>query len=256
MKITIKPCRSASRGLMILCGCLLLCLLTCVAASAQEENITGIGGEFYDYAEFSFAVPNDLEEMVVAESLSEGNYSEGRYVAASMLFNESRVWVLLIYPCDPPEGDLDAVGLKSAVEEFNSGYNQTVYSSTPLNISDRTGIAGQFGNQILIAYQPSVQTLSMVLMDVNVSEGFLEYFPQSLQITVNEGSSPLWPGYCPGDETVETIETAEPQVAPAAAETPQAEQAVQTGSVVDPEQVEADVAAIREKMKSTFNIKM
>jgi len=253
MKIAIKPCRSASRGLMIFGGCLLLCILTCVSAAAQEENVSWQGASLYDYAEISFAVPTELEDMVQGESRQEGNYSEGRYVVASVLFGDSRVYFLLLYPCDPPEAELDAAGLKSAIESFNQGWNQTVYGPAPLNISDKTAIAGQLDNQGLIAYQPSIQTVSVILIDENVTEDLMSYFPESLRITVNESSSPLWPGYCPGDETVETVE---PQVAPAAAETPQAEQAVQTGSEVDPEQVEADVAAIREKMKSTFNIKM
>jgi hypothetical protein len=249
MKIAIMPCRSASIGLMMLFGCLLLCLLTCVPASAQEENIAGVGGEFYDYAAFSFAVPKELEDMVEAEYLYEENYTKGRYVAASLLFNDSRVWILLLYPCDAPQGDLDAAGLKSAVEGFNSGYNQTVYSPTPLNISDRTGIAGQYGNQILVAYQPSNQTVSMILIDVNVTEDFLEYFPQSLQITVNESSSPLWPGYCTGDEVTEAGPA---QTVSETAQAGQTEQAVQVGSESNKEQVDAELAAIKEQFDKKF----
>ncbi len=251
MKIAIMPCISATRGLKIFFGCLMLCILVCVSAASQDENVTWVGGEFYDYAEFSFAVPNELEDMVDAESLSEDNYTEGRYVAASLLFNESRVWILLLYPCDAPKGDLDAVGLKSAVEGYSTGLNQTIYSPDPLNISDRSGIAGQFGNQILVAYQPSNQTVSMIFIDVNVTGDFLKYFPQSLQIIVNETSSPLWPGYCDGAAAPEVVS------AEAVSETGQTVQTEQTqtgqaGSEPGKEQVAADVEAIKEKFDNKF----
>ncbi|HOO54885.1 MAG TPA: hypothetical protein PLM24_06715 [Methanothrix sp.] len=259
MKIAIMPCRSAPRGLKMFFGFLLLCLLTCMPAAAQEENITGVGGEFYGYAEFSFAVPKELEDMVEAEYLYEENYTEGKYVAASLLFNDSRVWILLIYPCDAPQGDLDAAGLKSAVDNFNTGYNQTVYSPIPLNISDRAGIAGQIGNQILVAYQPSNQTVSVILMDVNVTENFLEYFPQSLQINVNEDSSPLWPGYCAGDEVVDVsaAQVASDTVQAGQKEqTVQQEQTVQAGSESSEEQVGSELAAIGEQFEQTFGRKL
>ena len=251
MKIGIMPCRSAPRGLKMFFGFLLFCLLSCMPAAAQEENITWVGGGFYDYAEFKFAVPNELEDMVEAEYLDEGNYTEGRYVAASMLLGDHRVWILLLYPCDAPQGDLDAVGLKSAVEDFNSGYNQTVYGPTPVNISDRFGIAGQIGNQILVAYQPSSQTVSMILIDMNVTEDFLEYLPQSLQITVNESSSPLWPGYCSGDEVTEAVPT---QAVSETAQAGQTEQAAQMASESNKEKVDEELASIKEKFDTKFGL--
>lgn len=205
MKIAIMACRSAPRGLKAFFGCLLLCLLAFTPAVAQDENFTGIGANLKDYAELSFAVPSGV--VVEAESLYEENYTEGRYVAASFLFNESIVWILLLYPCDLPGGELNATGLKSAIEGYNPGLNQTAYNPAPLNVSDRPAIWGQapppLDNFALVAYQPSNQTVSAIFIDQNVTEEALAYFPESLQINVSESSSPLWPGYCAGDEDVE-----------------------------------------------------
>ncbi|GEM_PF-368890 len=218
MKIGIIPCSSAPRGLKILFGCLMLCLLTFMPAAAQDENtttgvdaaqdenLTWIGGDLYDYAELSFAVPKEVEEIVEAESLEEGNYSQGRYVLASLLFNQSRVFVLLLYPCDPPLGELDALGLKAAAESFDSGLNRTVYSPDPYFIGDRPAIWGMIENQALVVYQPSNLTtsvISVIYIDGNVTEDVVVYFPDSLRIVLNESSSPLWPGYCEGLETGE-----------------------------------------------------
>jgi hypothetical protein len=253
MKIAVMPCRSAPRGLKVLFGCLLLCLLTCMPASAQEENITWVGGDLYDYAEFSFAVPNEFADLVEAESLSEENYSEGRYVEASLRFNGSIVWILLLYPCEVLEEELNDAGLKSAIEGFNAVLNQTVYITTPLNISDRPAIGGQapppLDNFAMAAYQPSNQTVSMIFIDVNVTQDLLEYFPESLQINVNESSSPLWPGYC--GEEVSDVASAEVDSEPQQTEQiVQTDQAEQTGSAPNKEQMEADLEAIGEKLEA------
>ena len=227
MKIAIMPCRSTPRGLKMLVGCLLLCLLTCMPASAQEENITRVGASLKDYAEFSFAVPKEFGDMFEGESRFEANYTKGRYVTASLLLNESRISLYLIYPCQAPETELDAAGLKSLVNGFTPVLNQTVYSSLPLNIDDKTAVWGQIGNQILVAYQPSNETFSLTFIDVNLTEDALEYLPESLKITVNDGSSPLWPGYCAGD-------------------------AVQTEPVSGKEQMTTDLEAVRAQMMNAF----
>lgn len=264
MKIAIMACRSAPRGLKAFFGCLLLCLLVLMPASAQEENITWWGGDFYDYAELSFAVPNEFEDLVEAGSLSEKNYTNGRYLEASLLFNESIVWILLLYPCDVPDGELDAAGLESVIEGFNPAFNpasnQTIYITTPLYIRDRPAIGGQapppLDDFAFYAYQPSNQTVSMIFIDQNVTEEALAYFPESLQINVSESSSPLWPGYCAGDEEVEatpTQDTASAQdVAPAEVdgETNQTEQIEEVPSGSNKEQMYADLEAIKGQMKA------
>jgi hypothetical protein len=267
MRIAVTPCRSASTGLKVLFGCLILCLLACISASAQEENVTWVGGDLYNYAEFGFAVPKEIEDQVEAVSIGENNYSEGRYVTSSLLFNESTVYILLLYPCDTLGGELSDNDLKSAIESFNPRMNQTVYITTPLYISDRPAIGGQapppLDNFAFYAYQPSNQTISMIFIDLNVTEDFLEYFPESLQISVNESASPLWSGYCAGGEeegaaeavaqpeqtggmeqTNVTEQTGEPEEI---AETNQSEG---TAPEFNKEEMEADLKAIEEKMEA------
>lgn len=247
MKIAIMPCRSAPRGLKMFFGCLLLCLLTCMPAAAQAGSVTPFVADLKDYAELSFALPSEV--AVEPESVFEANYTDGRYVGASLLLNESRVYLYLIYPCQAPETWLDAVGLKSLVDGFSPGLNQTVYSPSPLNISDIPALWGQMNNQILAAYQPSSQTFSLTFIDQNVTEDVVEYLLGSLQITVNESSSPLWPGYCAG---AEVAEAAPAQVASETGQAGQTEQTVQNGSEFNKEQVDADLAAIKEKFDNQF----
>jgi hypothetical protein len=246
MKIAVMPCRSAPRGLKVLFGCLLLCLLTCMPAAAQNESFTPFVADLKDYAELSFALPSEV--VVEAESLFEDNYTEGRYVAASLLLNESGVYIFLLYPCQAPETWLNALGVKSAIDGFNAGLNQTIYSPTPLNISDQPAIWGQVGNQIVVAYQPSVQTVSMIFVDQNVTESVVEYLLGSLQINVSESSSPLWPGYC--GEEVSDVGSAGVDSEPKQTEQiVQTEQAVQTESAPNKEQIEDDLEAVREGLR-------
>ncbi len=115
-----------------------------------------------------------------------------------------------------------------------------------MNISDIRH-RGQIGNQILVAYQPSSQTVSITNRQ-NVTR-FLEYLLGSLQITVNESSSPLWPGYCAGDEVPEAVPT---QAVSETAQVGQAEQAAQVGSESNKEQVEAELESIKGRFSETF----
>ncbi|MDD3565381.1 MAG: hypothetical protein PHN90_06910 [Methanothrix sp.] len=274
MKFAIDHCRSAPRGLKILFGCLLLSLLTWMPAAAQEENITWVGGGLYDYAELGFAVPKDLEDLVEAEALSEGNYSEGRYVVASLLMNQSRIFVLLLYPCEAPEGILDAEGLKSAIEGYSSELNQTIYNPEHLNISERSAIWGMIGNQALIVYQPSNLTVAGIFIEENVTEDVLVYFPESLQIIVNESITPLWPGYCEGagaiaPEAVAEVGAAEPEegmndssaaaepVEPVAGAVTEPEPVVNnTANASTVEKTQADLEAVKNQFQDKFGLKV
>ena len=249
MKIGIMPCRSAPRGLKMFFGCLLLCLLTCMPAASQAESITPFVADLNDYAELSFALPSEV--TVEPESIFEANYTDGRYVRASLLLNESEVLLYLIYPCEAPETWLNAVGLKSLVDGFAPGLNQTVYSPSPLNISDIPALWGQLNNQILVAYQPSIQTFSLTLINENVSETVIEYLLGSLQITVNESSSPLWPGYCSGDEVTEAVPT---QAVSETAQAGQVEQAAQMASESNKEKVDEELASIKEQFDTKFGL--
>ncbi|MDM7912810.1 MAG: hypothetical protein QUS09_06905, partial [Methanotrichaceae archaeon] len=136
-------------------------------------------------------------------------YTDGREVKAVLLINGSRVSLHLLYPCQAPASQLEADALKTAIIAFNSGLNQTIYSPTPLNISGQSAVWGQVGSQIVVAYQPSIQTIALVLIDDSLDENTLEYLLGSLQITVNQDSTPLWPGYCP-DTTGSEATSAEP----------------------------------------------
>ena len=269
MRIAITPCRSASTGLKVLFGCLILSLLACQPAAAQNETFTPVVAPLMDYAELSFVVPSEVTSE--GESRFEDNYSVGRYVAASILLNGSRVYTFLLYPCDAPETWLDAFGVKAAVESFNTGLNRTIYSPTPLNISGQPAIWGQMEKQILVAYQPSVETVSMTFIDENITESVLEYLLGSLQINVSESASPLWPGYCAGGEEEEAAEAAAPPeqtVEMEAGQTNVTEQINVTEQTGEPEviaetnqsegtapefnkeQVEADLKAIEERLEA------
>jgi hypothetical protein len=199
MKNAILPSKSAPKGREMLLRCLLfcfaLCLLTTLPAAAQAESLTPFSADLDGYATLGFYVPTGA--TVEPESLEEANYTEGREVNAVLLINGSRVSLHLLYPCQAPASQLEPDALKTAVNTFNSGLNQTIYNPTPLNISDQSALWGQVGNQIVIAYQPSIQTIALVLIDESLDENTLEYLIGSLQITVNQGSTPLWPGYCP-----------------------------------------------------------
>jgi hypothetical protein len=202
MKIAILPSRSAPRGRGMLLRCLLfcfaLCLLTALPAAAQAESITPFSADLDGYATLGFYVPS--EATVEPESLAEANYTEGREVNAVLLINGSRVSLHLLYPCQAPASQLEPDALRAAINAFNSGLNQTIYSPTPLNISGQSALWGQVGSQIVVVYQPSIQTVALVLVDDSLDENTLEYLLGSLQISVNQGSSPLWPGYCSGTE--------------------------------------------------------
>jgi hypothetical protein len=199
MKIAILHCRSSPRGREMLLRCLLfcfaLCLLTTLPAVAQAESLTPFSADLDGYATLGFYVPTGA--TVEPELLEEANYTEGREVNAVLLINGSRVSLHLLYPCQAPTSQLEPDALKTAINTFNSGLNQTIYNPTPLNISGQSALWGQVGNQIVIAYQPSIQTIALVLIDESLDENTLEYLIGSLQITVNQGSTPLLPGYCP-----------------------------------------------------------
>lgn len=203
MKIAILPRMSSlrgssPRGMELLSGCLLfylaLCLLTTLPAAAQAGTVTPFSADLDGYAVLDFFVPT--EAPVVEQSLEDLNYTEGREIKAVMLVNGSRVSLHILYPCQALAANAEPNALKAAINAFNPGLSQTVYNPNPLNISGQSALWGQVGNQIIVAYQPSAQTIALVLIDESLDENTLEYLLGSLEITVTEGKSPLWPGYC------------------------------------------------------------
>lgn len=211
MKIAILPRMSSlrgssPRGTLMLSGCLLLyfalCLLTTLPAAAQAGSVTPFSADLDGYAKLDFYVPTGV--TVEAQSLEDLNYTEGREIKAVLLVNGSRVSLHLLYPCQAPAAKAEPNAIKAAINAYNSGVSQTVYNPTPLNISGQSALWGQVGNQIVVAYQPSVQTIALVLIDESLDENSLEYLLGSLKITVTEGKSLLFPGYCPDTSISET----------------------------------------------------
>ena len=280
MELSVIPSMSARSGLKILIGCLLLSSLAWTPAGAQAISLTPFVAPLNDFAELGFIIPSDV--AVEAESLNDKNYTEGRYLVASLLLNESRVFLYLLYPCQPPEAQLDAEGLKDLIEVFDPTLNETIYSPAPLNITDRPAIWGQIGNYVLVAHQPSNQTVSIAFIDENVTETVVEYLLGSLEITVNENVTLLSPGYCeaalgagsavpeaaaetPAPEVAtnetaapsETAATTEPEVAPSEAVGATAPvEPVQNATGTSVEKTQAELAAIKDQFQQKFGLKV
>ena len=147
------------------------------------------------YAKLVFCLPPQV--VVEPETMAEADYAGGKEVAASMLLNGSRVGMHLLYPCIAPQKELEPAELKPFLEAYNPILAQATYNDSV------TGpvLWGQIGNQIFIAYQPNNLTVALVLMDINMSEKMMTTFLGNLSITLNEGATPITPGYCP-DTTV------------------------------------------------------
>ena len=194
MTTKINSCKYLPLGLKLLFGCFLLFVLGSMTVGAQADKYSCMNADLKGYAELAFCLPPEVN--VNPESLAEANYTEGRDVQASLLFNESRVYVHLVYPCQALKGETGTADLRSALESFDPALKDASYSPTALNITGKSALWGQDGNRIFVAYQPSEKTFAVILMDESLSESAMESFLGSLQINVNEGSTPLTPGYC------------------------------------------------------------
>ena len=216
-------------------------------ASAQENatnNYTCTGAELASYANFTFCIP---PEVVVTEtSMKTENYSSGSEVVASMLFDGSRVALHLIYPCQMPERALERAELKMNLEAYNPSLAQATYNDS---VPEPT-LWGQIENQMFIAYQPSNQTIALVLMDMAIPENVMTSFLNTLMSTLVLGVAPA--SNCPGVTSPETTSTAselEAEVAAAMEEVQENETA--TASPSQPETVESTeetIATGKEKM--------
>jgi len=195
MKFKTLPNRSVPLGKMLLFCCITLGLMTALSAAAAPEKDVCTGAEMGSYANLVFCLPPEV--VVEPETMAEVNYTGGREVAASMLLNGSRVGLHLLYPCIAPQKELEPGGLKPFLEAYNPILAQAEYNESVPG----PALWGQIGNQIFIAYQPNNLTVALVLMDINMSEKMMTTFLGNLSIAVNEGVTPLTPGYCP-DTTV------------------------------------------------------
>jgi hypothetical protein len=227
---------------LLFCG-IMLGLMTALPAAAQEGCT---GAEMKGYANLVFCLPPEV--VVEPEAIAEANYTGGREVAASMLLDGDRVGLHLLYPCQAPQKELLPAELKPLLEAYNPVLAQANYNES----IPGPALWGQIGNQIFIAYQPSNQTVALVLMDINMSEKMMTDFLGNLSINLIEGATPLVPGYCP-DTTVAPVETAAHNATAAAltAETIVPAETKEETLATGREKMVADMEAAREKLAAT-----
>ena len=241
------------RKMLLFCG--IVVGLMAGFASAQENatsNYTCTGAELAtesgSYASMAFCLPPEV--VVEPEGISESNYSSGSEVAASMLLDGNRVELHLLYPCQPPQGELEPADLKPYLEAYDPVFTQAAYNESitaPILI-------GQIGNLKFVANQRN-QTLFLVTADMNLSDETWGVFLENLMISVNDGVAPA--SNCPGtiapeassNETTSTASELEAEVA--AALEPVQENETATASPSQPETVESTeetIATGKEKM--------
>jgi len=236
------------RKMLLFCG--IVVGLMAGFASAQESatnNYTCTGAELAtesaSYASMAFCLPPEV--VVEPEGINEANYSSGSEVAASMLLDGNRVELHLLYPCQPPQGELEPADLKPYLEAYDPVFTQAAYNESitaPILI-------GQIGNLKFVANQRN-QTLFLVTADMNLSDETWSVFLENLMISINDGVAPA--SNCPGVTSPETTSTAselEAEVAAAMEEVQENETA--TASPSQPETVESTeetIATGKEKM--------
>jgi hypothetical protein len=249
MTISIMSCMSNFRVCWVLVGCIICGILTSLPAAAQNENLTCTGAEMKSYADLVFCLPPGVE-AAAASAVEEGNYTAGRVVRAALLINGSRVSLHLLYPCQAPAAQLEPAAMKSLLEAYDPAMKQASYFDSLLNINGRPAIGGQVADQIFAAYQPTNQTVALILMDMNMSQDLMVSFLSGLRISPKEGSSPLSAGYCQGTTAVSAVgkETA-PSGAKATSQLSPAEARAAQFQAAK-EKMAADMEAARKKLES------
>ena len=252
------------RKMLLFCG--IVVGLMAGFASAQENatsNYTCTGAELAtesgSYASMAFCLPPEV--VVEPEGISESNYSSGSEVAASMLLDGNRVELHLLYPCQPPQGELEPADLKPYLEAYDPVFTQAAYNESitaPILI-------GQIGNLKFVANQRN-QTLFLVTADMNLSDETWGIFLENLMISVNDGVAPA--SNCPGtiapeassNETTSTASELEAEVAaalepvqdnetaPASPSQPETVESTEETIATGKEKMAADMAAAQAKM--------
>jgi len=255
MKFAILPCR-APIGLMLFFCCIVLGLMTANPAAAQGDKYTSIKAPLDDGMNNYAELATILSSKVNAEAygLDVLNYTGGRDVKASILLNESMVSVYVFYPCQPPQTLLEPEELKSLLATADPTIMQANYSDTLLGISGRPAVWGEMGAQIFAAYQPTNQTAALIVMDRSLPEETMADFLANMSITLNEGVTPLTPGYCP--DTTRVVSDEASAIPSEATETPVVEAAADNPALSEPvaekptleETVKDNAAARNEKM--------
>ncbi len=252
------------RKMLLFCG--IVVGLMAGFASAQENatsNYTCTGAELAtesgSYASMAFCLPPEV--VVEPEGISESNYSSGSEVAASMLLDGNRVELHLLYPCQPPQGELEPADLKPYLEAYDPVFTQAAYNESitaPILI-------GQIGSFKFVANQRN-QTLFLVTADMNLSDETWGVFLENLMISVNDGVAPA--SNCPGtiapeassNETTSTASELEAEVAaalepvqdnetaPASPSQPETVESTEETIATGKEKMAADMAAAQAKM--------
>ncbi|MGB7545464.1 MAG: hypothetical protein WBL92_07670 [Methanothrix sp.] len=244
-------------GKMLLFCCIMAGLIAGFA-SAQENatnNNTCTGAELGIYANMAFCLPPEV--LVEPETIGEANYSSGSEVAASMLLDGNRVELHLLYPCQPPQVELEAVDLKPYLDAYDPVFAQAIFNESVTS----PVLVGQLGNLKFVANQRN-QTLFLVTADMNLSDAIWGAFLENLMISINEGVAPA--SNCPGAASPETSEVKEEVAAqepvqedetsiaspsePASPET--AEKTIATGK----DKMAADMAASKAMMDEVRNM--
>jgi len=239
MKFKKLANRSVHLGIVLLICCTTLSLMTALSVAAAPEEYVCTGGDMGTYAKLGFCLPSQV--VVVPETMVTANYTGGKVVAASVLLDGSRVSVHVLYPCQvSPQKELKPAEIKPFLEAYDPVLARSQYNdSIPGPV-----LWGLVENQTFVAYQPSNLTVALVMMDNNMSETMMTTFLDNLSINLNEGVTPLTPGYCP-DTTAAPAE-----VASVSAETtaPDSETAVDNPA---PSTTEAATPTLAETVKNT-----
>lgn len=204
MKFTVLPYRPAGVGRMIIFLCIVFGLLAANLAAAQGEKYTRLtvplGDQTNIYSEFATILPSNVNSEKYEQKTL--NYTGGKDIKTSILLNGSMVTIFLLYPCQPPEFLLDADGLKALLATADKSIMQANYSETELNIDGTSAIWGVLGRSLFAAYQPTNQTAALIVMESSLDEETGYDLLYNMTITVNEGLTPITPGYCPDTTAV------------------------------------------------------
>ena len=201
MKFAI-PFRPADMVLIISLA-ILLGLVAASPAAAQNgftRLAVPLGDEVNTYAELATVLPSDVESEAYEQKTL--NYTGGKDIKTSILLAGSMVSIFLLYPCQPPEAMLDANGLKSLLATADETIMLANYSETELYISGRPAIWGMLDTSLFAAYQPSNQTAALIVMEGSLDEETMYHLLYNMTITVNEGITPITPGYCSKNASV------------------------------------------------------
>ncbi|MDD1748679.1 MAG: hypothetical protein LUO89_02280 [Methanothrix sp.] len=193
MAITASAiCKKKVAMLKMLSGCFLMCLLAALPAAAQGVSLTCQSTDMAGYADADFCLPTWIP--VIQEDLAEANYTGGREVKALLLFDESEVYLHLLYPCTIR--GVSELEIKSQIEAYDPHIKAAGYGTQPITISGLPAIWGRTGNWTFVAYQPADNVLALIYFESSLPAEIGSSFLNSLNINVNQTVSPLYLGYC------------------------------------------------------------